>query len=101
MLQEEILQKLEEEPIFDITAETAKSLTVERRRLSITATNSLVSILTGMHQELIRLNQKISKLEEKLEEYEKVVEDKEIRMYSIQRAIEDKDWVEPDELFEI
>lgn len=104
MAEYEILKsiaKLDEEPIFDINAETAAGPITERRRVSITASESLINILIFMHQQIIILNDEIKKLNERLEKQDILAEDKEVRMYTIKHALEDKDWVEPDELFEI
>ncbi len=96
-------QRLGEEPLLSIYAETATEdqFVQERRKLSITVNESLIRILTSMQQEITWLNNEIRSLSERLEKQSNLVEDNDIRTYILKHALDDKDWVEPDELFDI
>ncbi len=96
------LDRLESEPAFEAVAET---ITPQKKKLSINLNPILTTVIRELNDRIEKLESETVILKSELNAIKKksVLEKEEsiTKFYSIAHALSDKEWVDPDELFEI
>lgn len=95
------IDRLESEPAFEAVAET---ITPQKKKLSLNLTPGLTNVLREFQDKIERLESENAILNSELNAIKKMLmpkkEESITKFYSIAHALEDKEWLDPDELFE-
>lgn len=93
--QPKIFDNTSEKIEFDIVAET----TTVVKRISVNKPDSLISLLKEMYEKIEKTESEIKGLKKEVFLLKEEKEDNFVKLYAIKHALEDGEWVEPDELF--